>query len=161
MARFFALVFSGVVQVSEQTLKEGITLIELLRAPVTNIRGEDVTPEYTSSVAHVQNTLDELRERKQRSDELSDVRRIKLQQLLQLRTCEGDAEQVCIFTFPNVFIDNNKNNSSSSSSSISSSSSSISSSSSSIVVVVVVVVAALATAAAAAAGAVVVVVVVY
>ena len=73
-------------------------MIEMMRTPVVNLYAEDVTPDYTHSIAHVQNVLDELKERKQRSDELCDVRRIKLQQLLQLRTCERDAEQVGYFS---------------------------------------------------------------
>ena len=53
-------------------------------------------PDYSRGIAHVRLTLDELRERKLRTDELSDVRRIKLQQLLQLQQSERDAEQVSI-----------------------------------------------------------------
>lgn len=94
-----AYVSSAVVRISEETLRDGLALIDVMQTPVTNIDGDDVTPDYMNSVAHVQNTLDELKERKQRSDELCDVRRIKLQQLLQLRTCEGDAEQVSFILF--------------------------------------------------------------
>lgn len=61
---------------------------------VVDMRGDDVTPDYSKGIAHVRLTLDELRERKLRTDELCDVRRIKLQQLLQLKQSERDAEQV-------------------------------------------------------------------
>ena len=65
-----------------------------MTSPVVDMRGDDVTPDYSKGIAHVRLTLDELRERKLRTDELCDVRRIKLQQLLQLKQSEGDAEQV-------------------------------------------------------------------
>jgi hypothetical protein len=41
----------------------------------------------------IKRMLEELQERKSRCDELADVRRLKLQQLLQLRTCERDCDQ--------------------------------------------------------------------
>lgn len=72
---------------------------ELMTSPVANTRGDDVTPDYRKGIAHVRLTLDELRERKLRTDELCDVRRIKLQQLLQLKQSERDAEQVKISVF--------------------------------------------------------------
>lgn len=67
---------------------------ELMTSPMSNMRGDDVTQDYGMGIAHVRLTLDELRERKLRTDELCDVRRIKLQQLLQLKQSERDAEQV-------------------------------------------------------------------
>lgn len=72
---------------------------ELMTSPVANTRGDDVTSDYSKGIAHVRLTLDELRERKLRTDELCDVRRIKLQQLLQLKQSERDAEQVKISLF--------------------------------------------------------------
>lgn len=65
-----------------------------MTSSVVDMRGDDVTPDYSKGIAHVRLTLDELRERKLRTDELCDVRRIKLQQLLQLKQSERDAEQV-------------------------------------------------------------------
>lgn len=65
-----------------------------MTSPVVDMCGDDVTPDYSKGIAHVRLTLDELRERKLRTDELCDVRRIKLQQLLQLKQSERDAEQV-------------------------------------------------------------------
>ena len=67
-----------------------------MTSSVVDMRGDNVTPDYSRGIAHVRLTLDELRERKLRTDELSDVRRIKLQQLLQLQQSERDAEQVSI-----------------------------------------------------------------
>ena len=79
---------------SEDTLRDGLAAQELMTCQVTNARGDDVTLDYSRGIAHVRLTLDELRERKLRTDELCDVRRIKLQQLLQLKQSERDAEQV-------------------------------------------------------------------
>ena len=78
-----------------------------MTSPVANTRGDDVTPDYSKGIAHVRLTLDELRERKLRTDELCDVRRIKLQQLLQLKQSERDAEQVEITL--SLQINNNNN----------------------------------------------------
>ena len=86
--------FSAVAASSEETLRDALALQELMTSSVVDMRGENVTPDYSRGVAHVRMTLDELRERKLRTDELCDVRRIKLQQLLQLRQSERDAEQV-------------------------------------------------------------------
>ena len=79
---------------SEETLRDALAAQELMTCPVVDMRGDDVTPDYSKGIAHVRLTLDELRERKLRTDELCDVRRIKLQQLLQLKQSERDAEQV-------------------------------------------------------------------
>jgi len=49
-------------------------------------------------VALVDDTVGALREHKGRCDELTDVRRLKLRQLLQLRTAERDIDQVVQFT---------------------------------------------------------------
>ena len=84
---------------SEDTLRDALAAQELMTSPVANTRGGDVTPDYSKGIAHVRLTLDELRERKLRTDELCDVRRIKLQQLLQLKQSERDAEQVKITLF--------------------------------------------------------------
>lgn len=56
--------------------------------------GMDITPDYAKQIKHVNQQLEDLQERKMRCDELADVRKLKLQQLLQLRTCERDADQV-------------------------------------------------------------------
>ncbi len=49
---------------------------------------------YRGSVAHAHRRCWLLQERKLRGDELSDVRKLKLQQILQMLTCERDTEQV-------------------------------------------------------------------
>ena len=77
-------------------MRDALAAQELMTSQVVDMRGDDVTPDYSRGIAHVRLTLDELRERKLRTDELCDVRRMKLQQLLQLRQSERDAEQVKI-----------------------------------------------------------------
>lgn len=89
-----SLLHSAVSVSSEDTLRDALTVQELMTSPMSNMRGDDVTQDYEKGIAHVRLTLDELRERKLRTDELCDVRRIKLQQLLQLKQSERDAEQV-------------------------------------------------------------------
>lgn len=77
-----------------QTLSDGQSLLDEMSRPVKNAMGKDITPDYSAQIKHVQKRLEDLQERKLRCDELSDVRKLKLQQILQLRTCERDAEQV-------------------------------------------------------------------
>ncbi|CAH1789041.1 unnamed protein product, partial [Owenia fusiformis] len=78
---------------AKQILTEGQNLLDTMALPVKNAFGKDITPDYSRERAHVQQTLDSLQERKMRCDELADVRKLKLQQILQLRTCERDADQ--------------------------------------------------------------------
>jgi len=75
-------------------LRDSHVLTQLLQERTTNVEGEPILLDTTTAVQHVHSTADELRERKQRTDELCDVRRLKLQQVLQLRTCERDITQV-------------------------------------------------------------------
>ena len=79
---------------SQDTLRDGLGVLELMRSPPASVYTEDVRPDYNKGIMHIQNILDELKERKLRTDELCDVRRIRLQQLLQLKQSDQDAEQV-------------------------------------------------------------------
>jgi len=79
-----------------QVLSEGQILLDQLLLPVKDAKGQDVTPaDRKQQVSQVDDTVTAVQQRKVRCDELSEVRRLKLQQLLQLRTCERDIEQVC------------------------------------------------------------------
>ncbi len=86
---------------ADQAYKEGNKLISMARESIFSATGTDITPDFTKVVDHCETVLDELAERKKRSDELSEVRKLRLQQCLQMRTCERDAEQVkvayCVF----------------------------------------------------------------
>ena len=79
---------------AEQTLNEGQNLLDLLSLPIKNAFGHDVTPDPKKHIEHVQKMMEALQERKLRCDELADVRKLKLQQILQLCICERDADQV-------------------------------------------------------------------
>lgn len=76
---------------------EGKLLLDQLMLPVKDATGQDTTPSNRKlHVASVEETLAMVQQRKLRCDELIEVRRLKLQQLLHLRTCEHDAEQVSL-----------------------------------------------------------------
>ncbi len=79
---------------AEQTLNEGQSLLDQLALPVKNAFGKDVSHDNKARIEHVQRLMGDLQERKLRCDELADVRKLKLQQILQMLTCERDAEQV-------------------------------------------------------------------
>ncbi|XP_019626721.1 PREDICTED: muscle M-line assembly protein unc-89-like [Branchiostoma belcheri] len=77
----------------KEVMKEGQILMDLLSGLVKDAFGKDVTPDHTRDFQHVKNKLEDLERRKLRCDELGDVRKLRLQQILQLRTCERDADQ--------------------------------------------------------------------
>jgi len=76
-------------------LSEGQILLDQLLLPVKDAKGQDVTPaDRKQQVTLVDETVSAVQQRRVRCDELTDLRRLKLQQLLQLRTCERDIDQV-------------------------------------------------------------------
>jgi hypothetical protein len=75
-------------------LSDGQSLLDEMSRPIKNAFGIDISPDYIPQIKHVTKQLEDLQERKLRCDELADVRKLKLQQILQLRTCERDADQV-------------------------------------------------------------------
>jgi len=78
-----------------QALSEGQILLDQLLLPVKDAKGQDVTPaDRKQQVSLVDDTVGTVQQRKVRCDDLAEVRRLKLQQLLQLRTCERDIDQV-------------------------------------------------------------------
>ena len=79
---------------AQSTLSDGQSLLDEMSRPIKNASGKDITPDYSRHIKHINQSLEELQERKLRCDELADVRKLKLQQILQLCTCEQDAEQV-------------------------------------------------------------------
>ncbi|KAK3802342.1 hypothetical protein RRG08_034490 [Elysia crispata] len=80
-------------KLASQSLNEGQSLLDEMSRPIKNAFGKDISPDFVRQVKHVNKKLEELQERKMRCDELADVRKLKLQQLLQLRTCERDTDQ--------------------------------------------------------------------
>jgi hypothetical protein len=75
-------------------MQDGHSLLDEMSRPIKNASGKDISPDYAGQIKHVNQRLEELQERKMRCDDLAEVRKLKLQQILQLRTCEKDAEQV-------------------------------------------------------------------
>jgi hypothetical protein len=89
----------------KQALSDSHLYVDQLMLPVKDLTGQDVTPtDRTRRTVVVQETIDSLQQRKLRCDEHLDIRRIKLQQLLQLRTCEQDVEKVHSFFYNLTFV---------------------------------------------------------
>ncbi|ESO86303.1 hypothetical protein LOTGIDRAFT_129439 [Lottia gigantea] len=78
---------------AQQTLNDGQSLLDEMSRPIKNAFGKDITPDYDGHIKRINQKLEDLQERKMRCDELADVRKLKLQQILQLRTCERDADK--------------------------------------------------------------------
>jgi hypothetical protein len=84
----------GIDKVYENLMNEGQKFFEELNRPEINLLGHEVTRDYLPGAKLVKHVLEEVVDRKKRCAELVDVRRLKLQQILQLFTSEQDAEQV-------------------------------------------------------------------
>ncbi|XP_033111497.1 triple functional domain protein-like [Anneissia japonica] len=77
----------------EQTEREGDRLLDLLSSPIRNAFGKDITPNCENQKSHVTTSIHEINKQKKQVNELADLWKLKLQQILQLRTCEEDAVQ--------------------------------------------------------------------
>ncbi len=86
--------FSYIDAQCEQTLNEGQNLLDQLALLSKNAFGQDVSPDNRRHVDHVQQEMVKIQERKLKTDDLAEVRKLKLQQNKQMWTCEGDADQV-------------------------------------------------------------------
>ncbi|KAL3854881.1 hypothetical protein ACJMK2_014117, partial [Sinanodonta woodiana] len=82
---------------AQSTLSDGQSLLDEMSRPIKNAFGKDISPDYDDQIKHITKKLEDLQERKMRCDELADVRKLKLQQILQLRTCEKDADQAILW----------------------------------------------------------------
>ncbi|KAH9498307.1 S14 domain and spectrin repeat-containing protein 1 [Bulinus truncatus] len=80
-------------KIAEESLNDGQSLLDEMSRPIKNAFGKDITPDYANKIKCINKKLGDLQERKLRCDELADVRKLKLQQFLQLRTCERDTDQ--------------------------------------------------------------------
>ena len=83
----------------DQTFSESQNILDQLSLPIKNAFGKDVTPDHRRHVLHVEHVTADLQDRKSRCDELADVRRLKLEQILQMRTCDQDAAKVSFENF--------------------------------------------------------------
>ncbi|XP_041477901.1 uncharacterized protein LOC121425834 isoform X6 [Lytechinus variegatus] len=85
--------FDNSMYTTDRAIREGKSILEMMSLPIKNAFGKDITPNYEKHIAHVERILAELEGRRARCRDLAEVRRLKLQQLLQLKSCERDAEQ--------------------------------------------------------------------
>lgn len=66
----------------------------MLGLPIKNAFGRDITPDLREEEQHVRDLIARLQGRKASSEDLVRIRHLKLTQIIQLRTCEKDTEQV-------------------------------------------------------------------
>ncbi|EFO22577.1 hypothetical protein LOAG_05911 [Loa loa] len=72
----------------------GISFIDQLCIDESNSIDRPITRDYSTGIAQIREALKESRDRRRRCQNLADVRRLKIHQLLQLYTCEEDGQQV-------------------------------------------------------------------
>lgn len=77
-----------------EVMDEGKSFLELLAATELNSHNKEVTRDYLPGIVHVKGLLADVEDRNNRCSDLADMRRLKLQQILQLFTYEKDAKQV-------------------------------------------------------------------
>ncbi|CAI4228186.1 unnamed protein product [Auanema sp. JU1783] len=80
-------------KIYETVCNTGGSFIEDLASSEFRTAGRKVVRDYSAGIAHINDQLASARERRRRCLDLVDVRRLKLQQFVQLYTCENDANQ--------------------------------------------------------------------
>ncbi|CAG9540071.1 unnamed protein product [Cercopithifilaria johnstoni] len=78
-------------------ITSGISFIDELCINESSSMGRSITRDYSASIVQIRKILEDSRGRRQRCQNLADVRRLKIHQLLQLYTCEEDSQQVVIW----------------------------------------------------------------
>ncbi|XP_043190351.1 SEC14 domain and spectrin repeat-containing protein 1-B-like [Amphibalanus amphitrite] len=73
--------------------RTGEKLQDMLTLPVKNSAGQDITPDYSSELAHVTRLSQRLQQHVQTVLETWEISRLRLQQTLQLGQCQAQAEQ--------------------------------------------------------------------
>nr|XP_036856152.1 SEC14 domain and spectrin repeat-containing protein 1 isoform X2 [Manis javanica] len=82
------------VDVGLQRLREkGQGLLDQISNQASWAYGKDVTIENKENVDHIQGVMEDMQLRKQRCEDMVDVRRLKMLQMVQLFKCEEDAAQ--------------------------------------------------------------------
>ncbi|MBN3308416.1 SESD1 protein, partial [Amia calva] len=77
-----------------QGLREkGQVLLEQISNQTSWSYGKDVTIENKENIDHIQSVMEDMQLRKQRCEDMVDVRRLKMLQMVQLFKCEEDAAQ--------------------------------------------------------------------
>uniref|UniRef100_A0A8C6XXC8 SEC14 and spectrin domain containing 1 n=1 Tax=Naja naja TaxID=35670 RepID=A0A8C6XXC8_NAJNA len=82
------------VDLGLQGLREkGQGLLDQISNQASWAYGKDVTSENKENVDHIQGVMEDMQLRKQRCEDMVDVRRLKMLQMVQLFKCEEDAAQ--------------------------------------------------------------------
>ncbi|XP_067994561.1 SEC14 domain and spectrin repeat-containing protein 1 isoform X3 [Melanerpes formicivorus] len=82
------------VDLGLQGLREkGQSLLDQISNQASWAYGKDVTIENKENVDHIQGVMEDMQLRKQRCEDMVDVRRLKMLQMVQLFKCEEDAAQ--------------------------------------------------------------------
>ncbi|XP_061464304.1 SEC14 domain and spectrin repeat-containing protein 1 isoform X2 [Rhineura floridana] len=82
------------VDLGLQGLREkGQSLLDQISNQAYWAYGKDVTTENKENVDHIQGVMEDMQLRKQRCEDMLDVRRLKMLQMVQLFKCEEDAAQ--------------------------------------------------------------------
>ncbi|XP_063174187.1 SEC14 domain and spectrin repeat-containing protein 1 [Candoia aspera] len=82
------------VDLGLQGLREkGQSLLDQISNQASWAYGKDVTSENKENVDHIQGVMEDMQLRKQRCEDMVDVRRLKMLQMVQLFKCEEDAAQ--------------------------------------------------------------------
>lgn len=84
-------------KIYHEVVKTGVSFIDDLCIDESNASGRAVARDYSPGIVHIKERLDETRDRRRRCQSLADVRRLKVQQLLQLYTCEKDGQQAVLW----------------------------------------------------------------
>uniref|UniRef100_A0A915PZX7 CRAL-TRIO domain-containing protein n=1 Tax=Setaria digitata TaxID=48799 RepID=A0A915PZX7_9BILA len=78
-------------------INSGISFIDQLCVDESNSMCKPIAGDYSAGIFHIRGRLEETRGRRRRCQNLADVRKLKIQQLLQLYTCERDGHQVVLW----------------------------------------------------------------
>ncbi|CAI9593536.1 unnamed protein product [Staurois parvus] len=82
------------VETGLQGLREkGQSLLDQISNQASWAYGKDVSGENKENVDHIQGVMEDMQMRKQRCEDMVDVRRLKMLQMVQLFKCEEDAAQ--------------------------------------------------------------------
>uniref|UniRef100_A0A8C1SDY4 SEC14 and spectrin domains 1 n=1 Tax=Cyprinus carpio TaxID=7962 RepID=A0A8C1SDY4_CYPCA len=77
-----------------QSLREkGQVLLDQMSTQTSFSYGKDVSIENKDNIDHIHNVMEDMQLRKQRCEDMVDVRRLKMLQMVQLFKCEEDASQ--------------------------------------------------------------------
>nr|XP_006000883.1 PREDICTED: SEC14 domain and spectrin repeat-containing protein 1 [Latimeria chalumnae] len=82
------------VDVALQGLRDkGQGLLDQISNQTSWVYGKDATIENKENIEHIQGVMEDMQLRKQRCEDMVDVRRLKMLQMVQLFKCEEDASQ--------------------------------------------------------------------